>query len=125
MKFIRGRVVTGLGEGRYYLSREGYRKQFKQKLGFDPYPGTLNLKLSEPFCQSSEGSIEIEGFNDEGRAFGGCRCYLLMIRDVRCAAVRPERSRYPPDLVEIIAPVNLRKALGLYDGDTVDMVLER
>jgi riboflavin kinase len=30
--------------------------------------------------------------------------------------VRPEKSHYPPELIEIIAPVKLR-ALGLEDGD--------
>jgi riboflavin kinase len=36
--------------------------------------------------------------------------------------VRPERSRYPPELIEVIAPVKLR-ALGLDDGDTVEITV--
>ena len=40
-----GIVVSGMGEGAYYMALEGYRKQFKEKLGFEPYPGTLNVKL--------------------------------------------------------------------------------
>ncbi|HXV45112.1 MAG TPA: DUF120 domain-containing protein, partial [Nitrososphaera sp.] len=39
-----GSVVSGMGEGAYYMSLEGYRKQFKQKLGYEPYPGTLNVR---------------------------------------------------------------------------------
>ena len=39
------------------------------------------------------------------------------------AVVRPERSSYPSTLLEIIAPVNLREALSLSDGDEVEMVL--
>ena len=46
---MRGRVVGGLGQGQYYISRKGYRHQFIQKLGFVPFPGTLNIKLDEPF----------------------------------------------------------------------------
>ncbi|MFA4936532.1 MAG: DUF120 domain-containing protein, partial [Candidatus Methanoperedens sp.] len=44
IKVLSGKVITGLGEGQYYISLEGYRTQFREKLGFDPYPGTLNIK---------------------------------------------------------------------------------
>jgi len=121
---LRGKVASGLGEGRYYISREGYRRQFSEKLGFDPSPGTLNLKLDEPFTIEDSDSIEIEGFSDEGRSFGGCRCLPAEVGGVRGAVVRPERTGYPPDLLELIAPVNLREALGLSDGDEVEVVLE-
>ena len=43
---LTGRVKSGLGEGRYYMSQKGYRAQFAKRLGIDPYPGTLNLRLS-------------------------------------------------------------------------------
>src|SRR5437667_10222529 len=41
---ITGAVFTGLSEGSYYMSRDGYRKQFISKLRFDPCRGTLNLR---------------------------------------------------------------------------------
>jgi riboflavin kinase len=122
---LKGKIVTGLGEGQYYISRDGYRKQFNLKLGFDPSPGTLNLKLAEPFPQTDAGSIKIEGFVDENGKFGGCKCYRVMIGDIKGAIVRPERSNYPPDLIEVIAPVHLRKALNLKDGDELKLILER
>jgi riboflavin kinase len=121
---IRGKVITGLGEGQYYISVEGYRSQFNRKLGFDPYPGTLNLKLGEPFAKSIASSIKIEGFRDANRTFGECQCYPVKINGIRGAIVRPERSSYPTNLVEVIAPVNLRKTLALSDGDEVEMILE-
>jgi riboflavin kinase len=40
---LEGTVFTGLGEGAYYISKEFYKKQFIEKLGFDPYPGTSTL----------------------------------------------------------------------------------
>lgn len=122
---LKGKIVTGLGEGQYYISRDGYRKQFNLKLGFDPSPGTLNLKLAEPFPQTEVGSIEIEGFEDKNGKFGGCKCYLVKISDIKGAIVRPERSNYPPDLIEVIAPVHLRKALNLKDGDELELIQER
>ncbi len=123
---VKGRVASGLGEGQYYISREGYRRQFSEKIGFDPSPGTLNLKLDEPFAldESDPKSVRIEGFEDEGRTFGACRCRPVKINGIKGAIVRPERTSYPATLLELIAPENLRKALGLSDGDEVEVVLE-
>jgi len=64
-----GRVVGGLGQGQYYISRKGYRNQFFQKLGFVPFPGTLNIKLDEPFNPGPH-QILIEGFREEERSLG-------------------------------------------------------
>ena len=121
---LRGKLVTGLGEGQYYISLDGYRRQFNQKLGFDPFPGTMNLKLTEPFVPPEQDAIKIEGFRDENRTFGGCRCYKVNVRGIRGAIVRPDRTSYSPMLIEIIAPVNLRKSLGVTDGDEVEVGLE-
>jgi riboflavin kinase len=118
---LRGKVASGMGKGQYYLSREGYRRQFIAYLGFSPYPGTLNVKLQEPFDPSRQQAIKIHGFEDEGRAFGECRCYRIRINGIGAAIVQPERSNYPADLVEIIAPVNLRESLHLQDGDEVEL----
>ena len=39
---IRGVLTSGLGEGKYYVTQKGYMTQFKKKLWFKPYKGTLN-----------------------------------------------------------------------------------
>jgi riboflavin kinase len=122
-EILRGRVAAGLGEGQYYISKKGYASQFLQKLGFEPFPGTLNVKLDEPFLPAEHQAIKIEGFWDEGRTFGDCRCYRIRLNGLEAAIVRPERSRYPPDLVEVVAPVRLRDALGLSDGDLIEVAL--
>lgn len=41
--YFTGRVFSGVGEGSFYVSL--YSKKFLEKLGFRPYPGTLNLRL--------------------------------------------------------------------------------
>jgi riboflavin kinase len=119
--FMRGKILSGLGQAQYFLTREGYSRQFMEKLGFVPFPGTLNVQLDEPFPAEQE-AIKIEGFAEEGRTFGECKCYRIKLNGIEAAVVRPERSRYPPELIEVIAPVKLR-ALGLEDGDTVEIIL--
>jgi riboflavin kinase len=119
--YMRGKIVSGLGQARYFISREGYSRQFLQKLGFIPFPGTLNVLLEEPLPEHHQ-AIKIEGFEEEGQTFGECRCYRIKVNGIDAAAVRPERSRHPPDLIEVIAPVRLRE-LGLEEGDPVEIII--
>jgi len=112
---MRGKILSGLGQAQYFISREGYSRQFLERLGFIPFPGTLNVLLDEPFPAEQE-AIKIEGFAEECRSFGECKCYRIKINGMQAAMVRPEKSRYPAELIEVIAPAKLR-ALGLEDGD--------
>ena len=121
-RIMRGKVSSGFGQAQYFLSREGYCSQFLEKLGFVPFPGTLNVLLEEPFPTDGLQEIKIEGFTEKGKSFGECKCYRIKFKDMQAAVVRPEKSRYPPEMIEIIAPVKLR-ALGLEDGDLVEIVL--
>ena len=118
---MRGKILSGLGQAQYFLTREGYCRQFLERLGFVPFPGTLNVQLEGPF-PAEQTAIRIEGFAEEGRIFGECKCYRIKLNGIDAAVVRPEKSRYPPELIEVIAPVKLR-ALGLEDGDTVEVIL--
>jgi riboflavin kinase len=123
---LEGVIFKGMGEGAYYITREHYRKQFIEKLGFDPYPGTLNLKLTTDYDikTSSEleayPAIEIEGFQDEDRTFGHVKCYPAKIENrVKGALISALRSHYDNSVIEVIAPVFLRKRLNLTDGHKV------
>lgn len=122
---IRGRLEHGLGEGYYYMSQEGYRAQFRQKLGFEPYPGTLNLKLEGPELTKLEvlqeaAGVPIEGFTDGGRTFGGAKCFPSSLQEVACVTILPIRSHYQ-DVLEIISRDKLRDRLGLKDGEIVEV----
>lgn len=119
---MHGKVIAGLGKAGYFLSQEGYCRQFLERLGFVPFPGTLNVLLDEPFSACAP-SILIRGFSEGEECFGGCRCYWISINGLDAVAIRPEQSRHPPELIEVIAPVNLRRTLDLKDGDMVEIVL--
>jgi riboflavin kinase len=123
---LEGIVFTGLGEGAYYISRERYKKQFIEKLGFDPYPGTLNLKLTTDYDVKTLSeleaypAIEIEGFKSENRTFGTVKCYPATIENkIKGALISALRSHYDTSVIEVIAPVFLRKHLKLKDGHKV------
>jgi riboflavin kinase len=85
------------------LTQEGYNHQFAGKLGFVPFPATLNVLLEETF-PAEVTEIEIESFTEDDRTFGACRCRRILLSGIAAAAIRPERSLYPPKLIEVIAP---------------------
>jgi len=125
---LKGRVFTGLGEGAYYVSKNGYRKQFLSKLGYKPYPGTLNLKLSSPedFAVRKEletfPGIIIEGFHNGVRTYGSLKCIPALIGGREEGhVILIQRTHYNSSVLEIISPVNLRKALKLKDGSLVEV----
>ena len=123
---LSGVLVSGLGEGRYYMSLEPYRKQFLRHLGFEPFPGTLNLRLGGVDIPTRKKVdtltwIPIDGFSADGRTFGGVRCLPCRIDDIPCGIVVPGRSHYPEDIIEVIAPVGLRDALRLKENDRVNV----
>jgi len=123
---LEGVVFTGLGEGAYYVTQDGYRRQFIEKLGFDPYPGTLNLKLTAEYDMKTRSeldmypAIEIKGFEDESRTFGHVRCFHALINNkAKGAVVCALRSHYNSSVLEVIAPTYLRGQLKLKDGNKV------
>jgi riboflavin kinase len=124
---ISGAVASGLGEGAFYMRQKGYKDQFRKKLWFEPYEGTLNLKLTGAdlaklrILQDSPG-IEISGFEAAGRTFGGAKCFLATAGRVDCAVIMPIRTHHT-DVLEVISKHYLRNALGLKDGDVLELTV--
>ena len=125
---IEGNVASGLGEGKYYIGIPGYAKQFKALLGYEPFPGTLNVRVRDSDKNRAEKlsemkALHVSGFSDGDRTYGGARCYMAEIRGIECMIIVPERTHYRSDLLEIISPVGIRKALDLKDGDAVKVII--
>jgi riboflavin kinase, archaea type len=127
MRFV-GKVFQGLGEGAYYIGLEGYRTQFAKALGFDPYPGTLNVRLESPIQVEQKrelrgfDGLRIEGFQRDGRTYGGARCYRASVgkKGLPGAVLVIDRTHYDDSVLEIISPHFLRGVLGLKNGDPVE-----
>lgn len=123
-----GIVVSGLGEGKHYLSIEGYKKGIKKALGFDPYPGTLNLKIPQTELWkrnllTNSSPIEIPGFKSNDRTFGGIFSYRVEIKGEKGAIIIPLRTHHGPEFLEIIAPFCIREKFSLKDGDSLEVKL--
>ena len=125
---IQGKVSSGLGEGQYYLAQEEYLSQIEEKLGFKPFPGTLNITVtSEEYSKldllPSSAMIQIGGFEAQGRTFGKADCIPVLIGKIKCAIIIPKRSHHT-DVLEIISASQLREKVGLKDGDEIVVKVE-
>ena len=122
---LHGAVITGLGEGKYYTQLHEYVIQFEDILGFAPYPGTLNIELDTEsiniFSTCRPEGITLDGFVRDERTFGDVECINVRIFDIEGAIVRPKRTHYPDNIIEIIAPVNMRESFDLNDGSQVNV----
>jgi len=115
---ITGTITSGMGEGAYYMSMKGYTKQFKSKLGYIPYPGTLNVQLkekkfSEAISQlSNYDGTKIDPFSDGKRTFGWVKCFKAKINNkIDCELILLERTHHDTSIVEFISKNNIRKSL--------------
>jgi riboflavin kinase, archaea type len=153
MAIFKGKIVSGMGEGSYYMSLNGYRKQFKEKLGYEPFPGTLNLKLEDKIYMDKKReitnypSIYIHGFKNENRTFGWVKCYPAILtleiekykRNIKnidkkikenkeikldSAILLLERTHHDNSLMEIISPHCIKETANLKNGDFVTIELK-
>ncbi len=112
-----GTIFSGFGAGKRFVSLPWVKAQVEEKLGFTPYPGTLNLRLTDESKErrkilDPKKGIPIKpktGYNS-GVLFRASLCAL------ECAVVLPLVPNYPSDVLEIISPLYLRCKLGLIDG---------
>ncbi len=125
---LSGVVSSGLGEGAFYMRQKGYKDQFRKKLWFEPYEGTLNLRIAGSDLARVEvlrenPGIEISGFESGGRTFGGAKCFLATLGHIDCAVIMPIRSHYS-EVLEVISKHYIRGALGIKDGDSVELIVQ-
>ncbi len=125
-----GRVFSGMGKGAYYVGHPEFKRRFLLTLGYEPFPGTLNLKLTRSeqigarSGMGSGGASSIGRFLYEGQTYSSVKCYNGMMSGIKVSLVIPEITEYDSTVLEIIAPVKLRDALLLKDGQMVSLELE-
>ena len=133
---VTGVVFSDLGRAGAFLGIDWVRDAVRERVGFDPYPGTLNVRargadldrweqvrrhgvkllLPSPdpgFCNAFLFTGSLEGW--ESRP--GSR--------ERVAVVVPEVEEYPADKLEIIAEVSLKQTRSVRDGDELTVVFDR
>ena len=122
---IKGEVTSGFGRGAKFVAMPPYRNSIKHVLGFNPYPGTLNLKLQDQKDKQSllqlfktEHARRIRGFNYNEKDYGGIILLPVEVQGIIGGIVAPDRTSHS-DTIELVAPVMLRESLNLEDGSKV------
>ena len=122
---IKGRIVEGLGEGRHFTRISWVRAQCMSKLAIDPFPGTLNLEISDPAdLESFEQLKHGEGIliHPEDPSFCCGKCFPVLIGGkLRGAIVWPAVEGYPRNKMELITAQNVKEALSVRTGDMVEV----
>ena len=126
---IIGKIVSGTGEGAYFTQIGWVQQQCEEKLGFKPYPGTLNLEISEEFLPAIEFLDQEKGIGliSPDPKFCNAMVFKVSCLDIIGAVILPEEKVrvHPKNIIEIIAPQNIKASLNVKDGDSVTVVFIR
>lgn len=126
LRRIRGRVFSDLGEAGSFMALDWVQEALQRALGFSPYPATLNIRLESEQemkvwreVKSEPGGIDIPSPES---SFCQARCFPVKIESQHAGAVLlPGVPGYPEDKIEVVAPVQLKDALRVRDGDQITL----
>ncbi|UHQ96394.1 DUF120 domain-containing protein (plasmid) [Natrinema halophilum] len=132
---LKGHVTTGMQEGHHYISLPGYVEQFQNRLGYTPFPGTLNIELDSESILIKPGlnylrSIRIDCWEDEDRTYGAVECYEAELESAggrtydSAHVIVPERTLHDEQQLEVIAPIKLRDEMDLENGDELTVSVQ-
>lgn len=124
---IRGKIVSGAGEGGFFTRIDWVQQQCDEKLGFKPYPGTLNLEISAaglPIIESLHKEKGIALVSPDPKFCNG-KAFPVSLGEISGAIIIPEEKVrvHSKNIIEIIAPLNIKASLDLKTGDFVTVVL--
>ncbi len=120
---LKGKIVRGVKEGAFFTRLDWVQEQCMEKLGFRPYPGTLNLALSSEYLPVIEAMQKHEGvtLRSPDPAFCSGKTLPVKVEGVSGAIIIPaeEVRVHKKNIVEIIAPLRLKEVLNVRDGDYI------
>jgi len=118
-----GTVFSGKGEGEFYVNL--YSKNIQRVLGLIPFPGTLNIRLEPNSARMIRELLSKPVYIIEPPIKGYGRVYAWpgFMKCIKVYVIRPEKTVYGLDVIEVIAKENLRELFGLKDGDLVKVLI--
>ena len=120
---LTGRVVTGAKQAAAFTQLDWVMEQCAEKLGFRPYPGTLNLEIFTGDLALLAELKDAKGpeLRPPDPNFCVATVIPIQIESHQGAIVIPaeEVGIHGECILEIISAANLRRALVLRDGDPV------
>ena len=125
---IRGKITSGVGKGAYFTTLSWVQQQCFEKLGFKPYPGTLNLEIEVADIQVVDAVNPDEGFELVPPDSNFCSGYAfpVSISGIPGAIIAPaeEVRTHANNIIEIISGVGLKDSLNVMDGDFITVEID-
>ena len=126
---LQGRVASGSQTAARFTQLDWVQKQCREKLGFAPFPGTLNLSIERDYFSvitAIEAADAIELIPEGNNGCAG-KVLPVSIEGIRGAIVIPDRkvNTHNKNVVEVMAPVELRESLGLVDDHLITLFADR
>jgi len=124
---LTGKIVSGAKQGAFFTQLDWVREQCLEKMGFTPWPGTLNLEIpreSMPLIEELKPEKGIELVPPDSNYCSG-RVFPVSVEGIPGAIVLPaENARvHGKNIIEIISPKWLKEALGVKDGAWVTLTI--
>ncbi len=126
---ITGKIVSGAKQGAFFTQLDWVKEQCAEKLGFTPWPGTLNLEIPVDSMSLIEELRPEEGIElvppDSNYCSG--RVFPVSVSGIPGAIVLPAEDVrvHGENIIEIISPKWLKEALGVKDGDLVTLTINQ
>lgn len=115
--------MSGLGLGRRHMSAPGVLERIQRLTGHAISPGTLNVRLPNPFHLRLPNYVTAAELAVETKASGFHWAPIIIADKYPGLLVRSTGPGSPPNLVGLVSDRNLRQALGLRDGDEIEFTL--
>lgn len=124
---ITGKIVSGAGEGAFFTQIDWVQQQCDEKLGFKPFPGTLNLEIGPddlPLIASLDQKKGVELVSPDPK-FCNARAFGVRLEKINAAIIMPEEKVriHAENIIEIIAPLSIKATLNVADGDSLIVCL--
>jgi riboflavin kinase len=104
---------------------EWVRDAVRQAVGFDPYPGTLNLRLVDGDMRRRWREVRTRAAlrlaPPPPAQCGGRLIPIVVMPDIPGCVIVPDITRYGDDVLEVVASVHLRSRLRLQDDDPLTL----
>lgn len=122
-----GKIVSGARQAAFFTQLDWVQEQCVKKLGFKPYPGTLNLAIADSdadLLESLQG-LDTMALIPPDPKFCSARTLPVKIKGIQGAIIIPAKDVqiHAKNILEVIAPVCLKEVLGLDDGDLVKITI--
>ena len=126
-RVLTGKIVSGIKQGAFFTQLDWVQEQCLEKLGFKPYPGTLNLEITHENMAIIEALRPQRGVELVPPDSNFCSGFVfpITVEGISGAIVAPAEDVrvHGKNIIEIISHLGLKDALGVEDGDWLTLTI--